>query len=193
MANVNAPRGFTPININWSRCHLYYKSAAVALGVGDPVIRATNSADPLGYSAVTRATTGSAVTGVVVGIMMDPTSNGNGNPRLTPYLASGDSGYVLVADDPEQEFLVQDNGGATGIAITAMGKHINSVTALNCDTTTGRSKYQIDTEAQSAANTWLLCRLDQKPDNVVGAYARWIVKASLHTESNASATNLTDI
>lgn len=183
---TSAPRGFTPINLDWSRVHRYYKSAAVALGIGDPVVRSADSSDPLGYGSITRATTGQNVTGVVVGIEPNAT-------RTTKYLASGDTGYVLVADYSDQEFLVQDNGGATGIAVTDCGNHVNHVTALDCDTNTGRSKYQLDTEAKSTGNTWIICRLDDKPDNAAGAYARWVVKANLHTEVNAGVTNVKEI
>lgn len=186
MANLNAPRGFTPINLDWSRVHRYYKSASVVIGVGDPVIRAANSTDPEGYASITRATTGAAITGVVVGI--EPNAS-----RTTKHLASGDTGYVLVADDPNQEFEVQDNGGASGLIITQIGEHIDSVTALDANTTTGRSKYQLDTEAVAADNTWSLVRLVNEPNNAVGANARWIVKPNLHTECNNSATNITTI
>lgn len=186
MANIDAPRGFTPIDLDWRDVHRYYKSAAVIIGVGDPVVRAANSADPQGYNAVTRATTGAAVTGVVVAIEPSPT-------RSTKHLASGDTGYVLVADHPDQEFLVQDNGGATGLVITNLGQHVDSVAAIDADTTTGRSKYELDTEAIATDNTWVLVRKNDAPDNAVGANCDWVVKANLHTEANASATNVTEI
>lgn len=186
MANYDAPRGFEPINLKDEHVHRYYKSAAVQLGKGDPVIRSANSTDPQGYASVTRATTGAAITGVVVGV--EPLST-----RTTPYLASGDSGYVLVADWPLQEFRVQDNGGATGIALADIGQHIDSVAAINCNTTTGQSNYEIDTEAKATDNTWVLVRKDAEPNNDIGANCKWIVKPNLHTEVNASATNVTEI
>lgn len=186
MANFDAPRGFSPVNLKPYQVHRYYKSAAVAIGVGDPVIRAANSADPEGYAAVTRATTGAAITGVVVGVQPHP-------DRTYNYLKSGDSGYLLVADDPNLEFVVQDNGGASGLIVTQIGQHIDSVAAIDCNTSTGRSNYELDTEAVATDNTWILVRLDDQPGNAVGANAKWVVKANLHTEANASATNTTEI
>lgn len=188
MANVNRPDGFTPIDLQPQHVHMYYKSAAVVLAVGDPVIRAANSADPRGYPAVTRATTGAAITGVVVGIAVNPS-----DLTKSGYLASGDSGYVYVADHPEQRFIAQDNGGASGLIVTQIGEHINSVAAIDANSTTGRSKYQLDTEAVSTGNTWALCGLLEAPSNSVGANAKWVVRANLHTEANASATNVTSI
>jgi hypothetical protein len=186
MANLDAPRGFTPVMLKDSDVHMYYKAAAVILGVGDPVIRVTNSSDPLGYSMVTRATTGAAITGVVVAIL--PSVG-----RTTKHLASADTGYVLVADNPSQLFKVQDNGGATGLIVTQIGEHIDSVAALNANTTTGRSNYELDTEAVATGNTWRVESKDNAPGNVVGANCVWIVKPNLHTEANASATNITEV
>ena len=186
MANTVSPRGFTPVKLDHHDVHRYYKSAAGVLTIGDPVVRSTASNDPLGYGTVIRASTGSAITGVVVGFEIDAN-------RTYDYLASADVGYVMVADNPFQEFYVQDNGGAAGIPITALGTQINSCTALDGNTTIARSKYTLDTQAQSSGDTWQLVRLSDRPNNVVGANAEWVVKANLHTERNASTTNITAI
>lgn len=189
MANLNAPCGFTPINLHPDRVHRYYKdTTAGIIAVGDPVIRAANSSSPDGYPEIVRATTGAAITGVVVGV--EPVVT---NLYQSGYLAAADVGYVLVADHPQQEFVVQDNGGATGIVVADIGEHIDSITAVDASTVLGRSLYAIDTEAQAADNTWRIERLYDAPDNEVGAYARWVVKANLHTEVNASATTLTQV
>jgi hypothetical protein len=189
MANSDTPNGFTPINLHPDRVHRYYKdTTAGIIGVGDPVIRVTNSSDPAGYPEIVRATTGAAITGVVVGI--EPVRS---NLNQSGYLAAADTGYVLVADYPGQEFVVQDNGGATGIVVTNIGQHVDSVAALDADTTIGRSKYELDTEAIATDNTWRIERLYDIEGNAVGANAKWVVKANLHTEGNASATNLTEV
>ena len=194
MANVDAPSGFTPIRYASGHAYTgaastYYKDAtAGVIGVGDPVIKVTNSSDPLGGPEIVRATTGSAITGVVVGIM-PVQSNLNQH-----HLAAADVGYVLVADDPNLVFMVKDNGGATGMAVTDVGQHIDSVAAINANTTTGRSNYEIDTEAKATDNTWILVGAHQRPDNdPTLANAKWEVMANLHTEVNASATSHTEV
>lgn len=188
VGNIDDPRGFTPINLDWTRVHRYYKDATAGIiGIGDPVIKVTNSSDPQGYGEIVRATTGAAITGVVVGIEPHPD-----RPRQM-HLAAADLGYVLVADHPSQEFIVQDNGGATGIVVTNIGQHVDSVTAINASTTTGRSAYELDTEAIATDNTWVILRKHDAPNNKVGDNCDWIVKANLHTESNASATNSTEV
>lgn len=194
MANVNQPRGFTPIGYMDGRPYTgaarrYYKdTTAGIIGIGDPVIRVTSSSDPEGGPEIVRATTGAAITGVVVGI--DPVRS---NLSQNGYLAAADVGYVYVADSPDLLFEVQEGGASTALAVTQIGKHIDSVTALNANTTTGRSKYELDNGAVAADNTWRIERLSSAPNNAVGAYAKWIVSANLHTEQNASATNHTEV
>lgn len=194
MANVNAPRGFEPIRYADGKPYTgqatrYYKdTTAGIIGIGDPVIRVVSSSDPEGGPEIVRATTGAAITGVVVGIepnRSDLAKNG--------YLAAADTGYVLVADDPYLLFAVQEGGSGTALAVTDVGKHIDSVTAINADTTIGRSKYQIDNNAKATDNTWVIVELLKRSDNEVGQYAKWVVQANLHTQVNASATNITEI
>lgn len=188
MANADTPRGFTPVHHRPDKYRRYYKGTdAGIIGVGDPVIRQTNSADPEGRPEIVRATTGSAITGIVVGI--EP-SRGDLSKL---HLASADTGYVLVDDDPNSLFMVQDNGGGTGLVVADIGEHVDSVAAIDADTTTGRSKYELDTEAQATGNTFRLERLVQREDNTVGANADWVVSVNLHTEANASATRKTEI
>jgi hypothetical protein len=194
MANSDLLKGFRPVCYRSGAPYngsynIYYKDATAGIiGVGDPVIRGTNSSDPEGQPEIVRATTGAAITGVVVGIV--PTLGRIDQPR---HLAAADIGYVMVADDPNLLFEVQDNGGATGLIVTQIGEHIDSVAAINADTTLGYSKYEIDTEAVATGNTWRLEKLVRRADNAVGANAKWLVSANLHTEVNASATTLTEI
>lgn len=194
MPNLNAPRGFEPVRHSdgkpyTGQCNRYYKDATAGIiGVGDPVIRVVSSSDPEGGPEIVRATTGAAITGVVVGI--EPR---RGDLGQVGYLAAADLGYVLVADDPNLIFEVQEGGSGTALAVTDIGKHIDSVAALNADTTIGRSKYQIDNNAKAADNTWIIVGLSPKAENAVGQYAKWLVKPNLHTEVNASATNVTEI
>ena len=193
MANKDQPRGFSPVGYlngqKYTGAHRrYYKSATAGiLGIGDPVVRATNSTDPEGGPEIVRATTGSAITGVIVGIEPDR------DDLEQRHLASADARYVYVADEPDLIFAVQDNGGATGIVVTNVGEHVDSVAAIDADTTTGRSKYELDTEAIATDNTWRIEALSSRVGNAVGANAEWLVSANLHTDANASASRKTEI
>lgn len=193
MANLDSPFGFKPFAYRNGQpyrggANRYFKDATAGIiGVGDPVIRVTNSSDPLGGPEIVRHTTGAAITGVVVRI--DP-AVGDLTQR---HLASADVGYVYVADDPELMFLVQDNGGATGIVVANVGEHVDSITAVDADTTTGISKYEINTEAVASDNTWRIEALAPIAGNAVGANAKWLVTANLHTERNAGASSRTEV
>jgi hypothetical protein len=194
MANLNAPSGFSPVrnmhgNVYNGPANRYYKgTTAGILGTGDPVIRLTASSSPDGFPEVVRATTGSAITGVIVGIEYQVEKLSQSG-----YYAAADTGYLLVCDDPNMHFEVQEGGSSTALAVTNIGNCINSITAVNADTTRGLSKYQIDNGALSSGDTWRLERLVQRVDNAVGQYAKWIVSPSLHTEVNASAATLTNV
>ncbi len=193
MANVDIDSGFEPVRYLSGKPYngasrRYYKDAtAGVIGVGDPVVEVTNSSDPLGGPEIVRATTGAAITGVVVGIAPNVA---NLNQR---YLAAADIGYVYVADDPDLCFEVQEGSGGTPLAVTNVGQHIDSVTALDCNLVTGRSKYEISNAALATDNTWRIEELVHREDNAVGEHAKWIVSANLHTRANAGATNLTEV
>lgn len=193
MANSNTPRGFTPVgNMHGGatgHCNTYYKSTtAGVIGVGDVVIRVVNSSDPLGGAEIVKATQDAAMTGVVVGISVN-----RGDLRKSGYLAAADTGYVLVEDNPQALFEVQESGSGTAFAVTDIGKHVSTITAANANTTLGRSVDALDNAAKATGNTFILRRLSNRPNNSVGAYAKWIVQPNLHTEQNASATNITEI
>ena len=191
MANINAPRGFTPVKTllgERGRVTRYWKdTTAGQIGIGDEVVRVVSSSDAEGGPEIVRATVGSYVTGIVVGI--EP----NRADLSKLYLAAGDSGYVYVCDDPDQVYSVQVSGAGTELAITDVGKHIDSITVASCNTSTGRSVSAINNNAKATDNTWILLGLDPTPGNEVGQYAKWLVKANLHTERNAGASLVKEI
>jgi len=194
MANQNAPRGLTPVKYRSGMPYSgisrrYYKDATAGiLAVGDNVIRVTNSSDPKGGPEVVKATVGAAITGVIVGIEPHPDRLGQ-----VGYLAAADLGYVLVADDPNLLFEVQEGGTGTALAVTNVGEHIDVITAADASTTIGRSVAQLDKGALATGNTYRIEEFVQRENNELGLYAKWLVSANLHTEVNASATNLTEV
>lgn len=193
MANVNNPNGFSSLGNrygnNKGHGNWYYKdTTAGALGVGDAVIRVTSSSDPLGGAEIVKATQDAAVTGVIMGFSVNRTGL-----TSAPNMSATDVGYVLVDDNPDSVFLVQESGSSTAFAVTDCGKHVSTITAAAANTTTGRSVDALDNAAKATGNTWILRRLCSRPDNAVGAYAKWEVQANLHTERGASATSITEV
>lgn len=193
MANVDRPDGFTFVGYADGSpprggVHRYYKSTTAGIiAVGDPVVRTTNSTDPDGGREIVRATTGAAITGVVVAV-----ERVKSNLDRVGYLASAETGYVWVADDPMAVFEVQEDSDSSNLAITNVGQHIDSVAAIDADTTLGRSKYELDSDALATDNTWIIVGKSEKVGNEIGTNCRWLVRPNLHTEANASATNVTE-
>jgi hypothetical protein len=169
----------------------YHGSGDGLIGCGDPVVRKTASADPLGGKEAVFATTGGAISGVCVGVEASPLRIYQAN-----YLASTDVGYLCVADDPTLIFEVVEGGSGTALTVaTAVGLNINSITAVSPSTLTGYSTMAIDNGALSAGNTWAIVGLSQTVGNVVGTIGttKWLVKASLHTEATAGAQTIKNI
>ena len=194
MANADRPNGFTPVGIKGANgshgsIRRFYKSATAGiLGVGDPVIKVTNSSDPEGGGEVIRAVTGAAISGVIVSFAPKVDNLNQGG-----YMLSADTGYVNVCVDPDMWYEVQDTTGGPALAITNIGEHIDSITAVDADIVIGRSKYEIDNAALATGNTWIIEELSSQVGNEVGEHAKYLVRANLHTERNASATSRTEV
>lgn len=189
---VNKPNGFTPRKFSdgspyYGMGRRYYKdTTAGIIAVGDAVVRVVSSSDPLGNPEIVKHTVGSYITGVVVGIEPDYDNLGK------TCLAAADVGYVLVEDRANVVYEVMEAGSGTKLAITDIGKHIDSITAANANTTIGRSVDCIDNNAKATDNTWYIDGLVEgyTPGS---AYCRWYVRPNLHTEVNAGATNIKEI
>lgn len=178
MANDNAPRGLEPIkgpggNIPANEYPLY-ASCATAVYLNDPV-------DKESGGTVTLATAGAnhPVLGSVIGIF-DTT----GLPvNYAP--ASPGSGYTLiVADDPHQEFELQEDGDTDDLELADRNINVDLV-AGSGSTSTGLSGWMINsnTEGASASKQLRLIRKVDKPNNALGDYCRWIVRINNHRNS----------
>lgn len=195
MANVNSKNGFIPWRFKSGKAYngegnTYYKgtTANTPIFVGDPVIRIA-STDANGYPELQRATTGAALTGHVVGIYLNLN-----DLTKAKYLAAADTGYLMVCDDPDVLLLVQEGGSGTALAVSQIGKHINAVAAIDGNTTTGTSKYEVDNNAVSTGNTYRLEYMAEAvmPGNALGQYQKVVVAVNKSTEVNAGASNLSE-
>lgn len=189
MANSNAPTGLTPRRYRngapWNGvCRTYYVPAtdATPLFVGDPVIIAGDG-DTFGTPTVTRATAATGrITGVVVGFR--PSA-----PFPPMSRAASTAGYVLVADDPELLFEVQEDSVGGALAATNIGQNI-SLVAGNGNAATGQSGWQIQSSTAATTNTlqMRIVEMEQRADNVIGANAKWLCAINLPTETGAAGS-----
>jgi len=175
MSNTNAPRGMEPIKGPGGNipCNEYrvYASVATAIYIDDPVDR-----QAAGTVTLATAGAGNPVLGSVVAAF-----DANGVPvGYVP--ATPGAGYtVVVADDVNQMFEMQEDGDTTDLALTDEGNNVDLVAGTG-SASTNLSGWQIDSDTTgvSAAKQLRIIRQKQDASNAVGDYCRWIVKINYH-------------
>lgn len=189
MANTDAAFGLRPVRSGRSpsmgsvtRYHVP-ASDATALFVGDPVILA-GSADSDGVPTVTRATAAAAgrITGVVVGVVPSPSLE-------TQYRPASTAAYVLVCDDPNQVYEIQEDADGGALAAADVGLNADLI-AGSGSTVTGRSGFELDSSTKATTATLQLRILGfaQRADNEIGANAKVLVRINLPTETGAAGS-----
>jgi hypothetical protein len=191
MANSNAPSGLTPVRYasgapynGASKRYFVPATDANDIFIGDPVIIA-GSADTDGVPTATIATAagGSRWTGVVVGFVPSSTIVTYG------YRKASTADYILVADDPNLLFEIQED--AVGGALAAVDVGLNAdLIAGSGSAYTHRSGWQLDTSTKATTATlqMRIVGFVQRPDNVIGANAKVLVRNNLPTETGAAGS-----
>jgi hypothetical protein len=141
-------------------------SGAIPIGALGTVALAT-----AGYAQTLTST--NILLGCVVGFLPDQATSPVYNPAST---ARG----VWVADDPNLEFEIQDDGAAT-LTYAAVGGNY-PIVANTGSAVTGRSAHCMGTtvDTSNVGAQLRLLGLVNAPDNAVGAYARWRVSINNH-------------
>lgn len=195
MANANIPRGFVPVRHRNGApyngaARVYYvpSSYATALYKGDPVIAVTDSSDGLGVQTVQRASAGGGA--YTLGVMVGVVSAGDPNIAVTRdlpvYHPASTAGYILVADDPDLLFEIQEDGVGGVMTVGAVGRNADFIVGSG-NAYTGYSGFLLDSSTLNTTNT-LQCRVVEpvlRPDNdPTIAYAKWLVSFNLHSLRN---------
>ena len=196
MANANIARGLIPSRHisgqQWTgSANVYYVPASVASNIfpGDPVFGLTNTADGNGIPAVQLATAGA--TNYLLGPMVGIVAAGEGptiavTRDLPVYHQSGVAGYILVADDPDLMFEIEDDGVGGGLVVGAGGRNTNLVAGAGGSTFTGYSSWALSSAALAVTNTLQMrvLRMLEQADNVQGTNAKWLCSINLHSIRN---------
>lgn len=188
MANADVAFGLAPVLPKGGVVQTteYYVPASdnTALFIGDPVTIA-GSGDALGVPSIARSTAGSgnSITGVVVGFRPDANIVANG------YRAAATAAYVLVCDDPEQVFEIQDDSDGGNLAVADIGLNANLVAAAG-SAATKRSGFELDTSSKGAGATKQLriLGITQRADVEVGANTKVRVRINTPTETGAAGS-----
>lgn len=190
MPNLDAPSGFKPYRMNANSpysggVNRYWVPATETnnLFIGDPV-DLSGTGDTAGTSpTVVRATAGSGgVVGVIVGIENLTDSN-----LSRTHLPGSTGGYVLVADDPDEVFEIQEDSDGGALAITDIGLNATFIIGSG-NTTTGLSATELDSSTKETTAT-LHCRILRllpREDNEIGNQAKWLVRFNTHRHNNAT-------
>lgn len=192
MANPDTPRGLIPVGYvgggpynGAARVYTTPVGDGTRIGVGDLVTTAGvgtgQTINGVLSIDVIRAATGDVFTGVVVGVLPDVATS-------TPYRAASTIRRLLVADDPNLLFEIQEVSGGTALTADDIGLNANVVVA-DCSTTTGYSNMELNNATEAGTNTLDLKIIGFKnaPDNAVGEHAKWLVRLNRHRHVNQIA------
>ncbi|WP_386681842.1 hypothetical protein [Loktanella sp. R86503] len=186
MANGNAPRGLAPVRYLSGApyngaVNKYYVAAGDSTAIyPGGLVKFAGSADSTGIASVT----GNVATGdAVVGVMISPAIDNVGPTDLT-YRPGSTAGYILVCDDPDVLFEIQEDSVGGALAATAVG-NVADLTGFTAGSTfTGSSSMQLDSSTATATGDGtqdvLIVGAVQRPDNEIGANAKWHVRLNNH-------------
>ena len=198
MPNINQPKGFVPSRYQNANpytgafnTYCIPSSDGNQYNVGDAV-KTVVGGDANGIPNVTKAAGTDTVRGVIVGYLPAGLNNPslvgvNLDLSLQNIPATKTTAYsVMVADDPDILFEVQDDG-LSALTQTSCNKNA-SFTVTNPTSPSQNSASVLSTASIGTVNTLnlKLLGLVQKPDNAYGVYAKWLVKFNLH-ELNGAA------
>ena len=192
MANDDFPRGLIPVThrgqtLRTRKYEADSSGVAAPIFFGQPVVQQASglisNAAPLGASGV-------VYLGVAVGFL-----DANDGVPATPYNDSGGTArrYVVVADDPDQEFEIQSDTGGTLATYTDRGATIDllyrsPVNSVGSGSNiTGFANLEIDGSSAVATNSGavMLIRIKDQTNtdgtqNAPGNYCKWIVRITNH-------------
>jgi hypothetical protein len=191
MANANAPRGLIPVRgvnsqtvTGGPRLYSHDAGDATALFVGDPV-KITGAAQTInGVTTpdVIRAASGDVIDGVVVAILPSSRDSTLYGPASTAY-------QLLVDDDPNTLFEIQDVNSGTPLTTAAIGLNVN-LSVYAGSTAYGTSGVALDNSSEATTNT-----LDVKIIDIVNradvdntsSPLRFLVRINRHRHVNQVA------
>ncbi len=188
MANTSHITGLRPINQPYGavRANIYEAATGSAYYMYQPVDLDANG-------RVVAAIAGSAgngffILGSIVGLFND--AFGPPDDAYSGYIPANPASVnsagvikILVADDPNQLFLIEEDTGGTALDAQAIGAGgVFTFLATTGNTVSGVCNAVLD-RSTVAATTDLTLRLIKKwdkPDNAHGNYCKWVVQIIQH-------------
>jgi len=190
MANPDIVRGLQPVSNAYggaytggARVYTTASGDATAIFIGDPVKLAGTAQIVNGqtYTDVAQAATTNVVVGVVIGVLADVATS-------LPYRAASTVRRLLVVDDPNALFEIQEVSGGTALTAAAIGLNTPFVVGSG-STVTGYSGVELNNAGEDTTNTLDLkiIGLSPRENNAVGENAKWLVRLNNHIYVNQTA------
>lgn len=199
MANIDAPRGLTPVGTlsgaPWTdSVRAFYCDSATAIFVGD-MVKGNSTAGAAGVtvygmdmegveSVEVCGATDNLIYGVVVGF-----SPLQSNPAQL-HRAASEARIAYVCTDPLAIYEIQEDSVGNNVAVTQVGHNFDTAYTAG-STTTGRSAVELDSSDVTGASTaqLRLLGLAKRPDNALGTNAKWLVVINEHAFKSTTGTS----
>lgn len=190
MANADTPFGLKPVqHRNGAPYNGSFRLYSVAAGdgtailIGDPVVLAGTSQTIDGriYSDVVRAATGNVFSGVCIGVV--PVTQDS-----LRYRAASTQRVLMIADDPDLLFEIQEVSGGTALTANDAGLNADIIVAAG-STVTALSGVELNnaTEATTATLDLHIVGVVMRDDNAIGEHCKWLVTFNRHQFANQVA------
>jgi hypothetical protein len=197
MANVNAPFGLRPVKVangqpytGAARVYSVPSGDATAIYLGDAVklVGTSQIINGSPYADIAQAATGDVMVGAVVGVL--PATRDS----LT-YRAASTQRLLLVADDPDLIFEIQQTNSGTALNANDIGLNAN-ISVVAGSTATGYSNTVLDNSTEATTNTLdvKIMALADRADNDIGTSvssgtvaSRFLVRLNRHQYANQVA------
>ena len=194
MANddwIRARGGLLPVDYpNGSFKKTYYRlttSAAAGVYLGQPMAADNNGR----VVTLALANSNSVCIGPVVGFLdtnYEALPSGMETTQAGAYLPANTDAYVAICDDPNQDFVVQEDTSGTALTASAVfNTAAMTYRASSGDTTTGYSTAELkNNSVGTGTGGWLTIKQLHRvmnsdgTANSVGSYAKWIVRINNH-------------
>ncbi len=156
--------------------------------VGDPVI-ISGTGDTAGVPGVALAAAGDRITGVVVGFAPKISAAASAMALNRGYRAASEADYLLVADDPNLLFEMEEDAVGGALATTDIGNNADVIAAAG-STTTKLSGYMIDSSTKATTSAQVrIVGFSQRVNNTIGGTSPvWLVSIVEATETPAAGT-----
>lgn len=192
MPNTSKVSGLRPIEQPFGniRCNFYEAATGAALYMYQPV-----DLNSSGRIAAASWNSGNLIVGSVIGFADDSYC-----PLPNPYLASNPSfGYtvnsaglvkVLVADDPNQHFVIEEDTGGSALDAQSVGAGVSFIfQATTGNNTSGIANAVLDRSGvdTGALQQFRLIKKWDRPDNAFGNFCKWVVRINQHRYTSSTS------